>query len=490
MQKFITAAGWLAIALCPARAQPPQELKPYVAESKRYALHKPVSWYVLEEPQTESFRILVGAPDGASSVEFYWARNANGRADALEFLSEFRQLMSQTCSEPCYRGGYLSRDSSKATVTVDCKSGAKQLTGKFYFESTPASNSAQGYLSSRETLAARRPVLLNIMASLALPRAGATPAQPEPPPEPQPAPIPELIERRATDGSLSLRVPAEWAFLAGGGKVAAASPDGAAGFIFTAFSGNPMLPGASLEQGVIGSPYRPPQQTLLTLLQGLGHRNARILSAQADQATMRECAVTLQRRCDAQDIVARWTSSQGGEAVGAMKLINALPSATGLWFVILSGIWGPERDFSGQLPLLERVAGSFSINDQYARRYIQQGLENLRRLQRQTAAAMQDLNRAREQNQRDWEARQQRKDYMESKWDDYRRGNSYWVSELEGGRVYRTDSGGTLDTSTGDYYAGKPYNWVNFEGQNPRHPSETMRELSSWEVEHGRKPPK
>lgn len=476
-------AGWLTVGLCLASAQPPQDFQPYIAESKRYALHKPVSWYVLEEPQADSFRVLVGAPDGASSVEFYWERNPAGRADALEFLSAFRQLMSQTCAEPSFSGAYLSRDSARAMASVACKSGARELTGRFYFESTPRANSAQGYLSTPETMSVRRPVLLNIMASLAFP---ATPN----PATPKPEPLPELIERRAPDGSLSLRTPVNWTFLAGGGKVAAAAPDGAAGFIFTAFSGNPLLPNASLEQGVIGSPYRPPQQTLLMLLQGLGHRNARILSAQPDQETMRECAVTLNRRCEVQDFAARWTSSQGGEAIGAMKLINAHPSPVGLWFVILSGIWGPERDFSRHLPLLEQVAESFSIKDQYARRYIQQGLENLRRLQRQTAAAMQDLNRAREQNQRDWEARQERKDYLESKWDDYRRGNSYWVSELEGGKIYRTDSGGTLDTATGEYYAGKPYNWVNFEGENPRHPSENMRELSSWEVEHGRKPPK
>ena len=97
---------------------------------------------------------------------------------------------------------------------------------------------------------------------------------------------------------------------------------------------------------------------------------------------------------------------------------------------------------------------------------------------------MQDLNRVREQNQAEWEARQERKAYMDSKWDDYRRGNSYWVSELEGGKVYATDSWGTKDTVTGEYYGGRGFNWTNFEGQNPRHPSETMREISSYELEH------
>jgi hypothetical protein len=49
--------------------------------------------------------------------------------------------------------------------------------------------------------------------------------------------------------------------------------------------------------------------------------------------------------------------------------------------------------------------------------------------------------------------------------------------------VYQTDSHGTRDTATGDYYEGRGYNWVNFEGQSPNHPSETMREISSGELQ-------
>jgi hypothetical protein len=72
---------------------------------------------------------------------------------------------------------------------------------------------------------------------------------------------------------------------------------------------------------------------------------------------------------------------------------------------------------------------------------------------------------------------------MESKWDDYRRGNTYWISEMEGGKVYATDPWGTRDTWTGDYYEGRQHDYVHFEGQNPRHPSETMREVSSYELQ-------
>jgi hypothetical protein len=50
---------------------------------------------------------------------------------------------------------------------------------------------------------------------------------------------------------------------------------------------------------------------------------------------------------------------------------------------------------------------------------------------------------------------------------------------LEGGKVYQTDPWGTRDQTTGDRYEGAPYNYLHFEGQNPAHPSEQMREISS-----------
>ena len=62
-------------------------------------------------------------------------------------------------------------------------------------------------------------------------------------------------------------------------------------------------------------------------------------------------------------------------------------------------------------------------------------------------------------------------------------GNSYWISDLEGGKICATDPWGTEDTRTGARIEGVPYNYIHFEGQNPVHSSETMRELSSHEVQ-------
>jgi hypothetical protein len=54
---------------------------------------------------------------------------------------------------------------------------------------------------------------------------------------------------------------------------------------------------------------------------------------------------------------------------------------------------------------------------------------------------------------------------------------------LEGGKVYQTDPWGTQDRTTGDRIEGAPYDYIHFEGQNPRYPSENMREVSSYELQ-------
>ncbi len=457
-------------------------LEPYVASSKLYGLYKPGHWKVNEDARPDAFRIAVASPMGTSQVEFRWERNRAGRPDALSALVAWHRALAQAFPGAALSDVFVTPDATRAVATVRYRLANTSVQGRYFFESSRAGNASQGYLAPEAQLGAARPLLLNMMSSLAFVKVlhrGESALLP-------PVKVP-LVGRQAQDRSLTMRTPADWAFLAGGGRVVTGAPG--LGFIFTAFAGNPMLPGATISQGVIGTPYRSPAQALALMLVGFGNRNPTVVSSTPDADTMAQCRVSIGNRCEAADLVAQWTSPEGVGCVGAFKVVNTVPGFTGQWSSIVAGLWGPQKDFYRYYPLLEQVAESFSINDRYARGSIEAGLANLKRLQQQTAAAIQDLNRAREDNQAAWEAKQARKDYMDSKWDDYRRGQSYWVSELEGGRAYATDTSGTRDTSNGDYYAGHAYNWTNFEGQNPRYPSETMREVTSYELEHGRVPP-
>ena len=73
--------------------------------------------------------------------------------------------------------------------------------------------------------------MLNVMASLSFAKERPQTAQSRLAGQP-PVQVP-LVMRQAQGGSLSMRTPADWNFLAAGGRVVAASQDGGMGFIFT-----------------------------------------------------------------------------------------------------------------------------------------------------------------------------------------------------------------------------------------------------------------
>ena len=473
-------------APAPAGAAAASQLEPYVAPNRLYALYKPADWKVTEVTGDGTFAITVTSPDRAQ-VNLTWMRAS--RPNLLRFMATCRGGLAQTYPGASYSDIRVSRDGTRGVATLTYPLGNLRAQGRVYFEATATGATMQEYAAPEKQLAALRPVLLNVMASVSFikpPRdasgkAGAA------------APVRvTLVARHAPDGSLSLSMPEDWSFQAGRGHVIAGKPGGGLGFIFTAFSGNPMriMAKATIAQGVIASPYRRPSQTLPLILQGFGHRNITVLSTAEDRATVGQCASFGRGGCEAEDMLAQWTSKDGMDCVGGFKVVNNRPGAMGQWSSVVAGIWGPRKEIGRYVPMLVEVGNSFSINGQYARNYIAAGLENLQRLKAETAARMADLRYAREDMQRAWEQREARKDYMDSKWDDYRRGNSYWVSDLEGGKVYKTDTWGTRDTRTGDYYEGGGYTWTYFEGQNPRYPSEDMREISSYELEHGGPPPR
>lgn len=458
-------------------------LKPYEAPNKSYALYKPADWKVQEEPGPDNLHVRVLAADSGAAVDFFWSRNQEGQPNALLALAAFHRRLKRFDVDGTWSAVYRSPDATRATAILRYPSAQGPVQGTFYFEASPKALAVQGYHALETVLARRRPLLLNIMASLAISKSTGSRPDKTPAFTPQYVTL-ALTHRRAQDGSLTMKTPNDWNFMAAGGKVIAGSADGSQGFVFTAFAGNPILRGASVLQGVIALPYMSPSPALPVILAGFGHRNIKIRQAQADPGTSQECLRQIGQSCEAEDVVATWTSDKGANCLGFFKVINTSSSPSGLWNCILAGSWGPEKDFYRYYPMLEQIAASFAINDPYARRYIQDGLKRARELHDKTLAMMRENANAREQQQADWEARQARKDFTESKWDDYRRGNSYWVSDLEGGKVYQADSGGLRDRVTDQYYEGQGYNWTNFEGTNPRHPSETMREVSSYELNH------
>lgn len=461
------------------------ELQFRESPDKSYALHKPADWVVTEEPLQNSLRITVMPPAKDAVVDFFWIRNETGTVDAIQALAAYQKKLVTRGGVLEWKNAYKSSDGSKATVSMVYRSPGLALEGTLYLEASAKSLSVQGYMAPEGKLVQQRPLLYNIMSSLVFAKkppagsgAGGTQAF-----APQYISLP-LVNQRAQDGSLTMMTPGDWGFVAGQGRVITSSADGSMGFALLAFDGNPILQGAQVTQGVIAHKYMHPKQAIQTILTGFGHSNIQIQESRSDAATSQQMYGLLKRASEAHDIQLTWVSAHKAFCQGFFKVISAAPSPTGLWFCLIAGIWGPQKDFYRYYPMLEKISSSFAINDQYARKYIQDGLQRAKALHDQTVAAMKSNQSYREQQQADWEAKQQRKDFVDSKWDDYWRGHTYWVSTLENGRVYQTDSHGLKDTGSGTYYEGNGFSTTQFKGLNPKHPSETMVEVPRYVLEN------
>jgi len=276
-------------APAPAGATAARHLDPYVAPNRLYALYKPADWKVTEATGDGTFAITITSPDRAQ-VNLLWMRAS--RPNLLRFMATCRGGLAQTYPGASYSDIHVSRDGTRGMATLTYPLGNLQAQGRAYFEATATGATMQEYAAPEKQLAAQRPVLLNVMASVSFI---------QPPRDPngkagEAAPVQvALVERHAPDGSLSLSMPEDWSFQAGRGHVIAGKPGGGLGFIFTSFSGNPMriMANATIAQGVIASPYRRPSQTLPLILRGFGHRDIALLSTAEDRATVGECAGSL-----------------------------------------------------------------------------------------------------------------------------------------------------------------------------------------------------
>jgi hypothetical protein len=455
----------------------------YESDNPAFGLLKPANWQVRPEATADSMLISLSNPAGTSVVQTLFADNSQRHLDAITTLGEQSRRAKTQYPDLTLSSVTACKDKSCVTATETYTRDKLPVRAKLYIQTDAQQVVVRSYRAPAASFDAERNMLLELMSNIRLGRPSATARHPDTSGGGPPPLRIQLANRRSADGSVSLNLPADWNFEAGGGKVIAGEPGVGLGFIFTSFQVMPTTYGVAVQPGVIVSPYRPPSAFILTIFQKFGDRDVRIINSTPDTQTMNECPREIRNRCEAADFTLSWVSPKGVSCVGGFKLVNATPNLAGQWFSIVSGVWAPAKDFGRYLPTLEKIAGSFSINNQYSGRYIQNGLANLRVLQQKTQQSMQDLSNSLSQNQRDWEARQASRDNSDSKWDDYNRGNSYWISEMEGGKIYRTDSSGIQDLQTGDRAEGAPYNYVHFDGENPRHPSESMHELSSYEVQ-------
>ena len=179
------------------------------------------------------------------------------------------------------------------------------------------------------------------------------------------------------------------------------------------------------------------------------------------------------------------STSQSGVRTKGYSLGISFGSRLGtnwrLWHMTVSA---PQEKFAANTTTFLRMMQSYSIDDEFASGYIARGIARLRELQAQTAALVaRNAQEIHNMMQAAYEERQRSWDYIDYQRTNYIRGQQDWISSLEGGTIYHTDSWGTLNTDTGTYHQGTAYDYVHFQGESPRY-QEMMTPIDSralWE---------
>jgi len=83
----------------------------------------------------------------------------------------------------------------------------------------------------------------------------------------------------------------------------------------------------------------------------------------------------------------------------------------------------------------------------------------------------------RESSMAAYQERQRSQEYIDYKRTGYIRGEQEWVSEVEGGALYKSDHWG-LSREGERKIEGQDFNYYNYKGQNPRY-NETMTPVDS-----------
>jgi hypothetical protein len=298
-----------------------------------------------------------------------------------------------------------------------------------------------------------------------------------------------MITHRLSDGSASFHVPNDWQVRdIGVGAFIAGDPTGQYAFLVASAEAITPQVGAS-GPGFIVSNQLDPHEALAFFAgrQGLMN-NIRFLEVTPCQEVNAQLAQGYNGPANAEEFVYTFTNAQGLSSKGYTFGISFGSRLNINWRLWHMTVTGPADKFDAFVPNYADMLHSYAINDEFAKQYIAAGMARVREMERQTSALVaRNAQEIRSMMNAAFQERMRSGDYIDYQRTSYIRGTSDWISDVEGGAVYHSDSWGTTNTATGDYYKGAPYNYVNFEGQSPKYNEQMtpVNDRATWERAFG-----
>lgn len=459
------------------QANSSQKLELYLHNDLSFALCKPPGWSVSSQdvPNGKTIRIadlkssavaivmqVSSASAGSSSVEFATAAVKNIRAEA-----------------PALKLDWVRTTNDRKRTVLEFhykdKRGTERRSRFYFFMDNPVAKSF-GYEAASTDFVKLQPTMMTILSNLTfLNQASLQEARAKQSAGGQntkPIELP-MQQQRLSDGSASMLVPNGWSFQGKKGMSLCISPDQTLGFSFSTaeFWGQSNIPyfTAPAMPGVIHHAYMKPVDALTFLMQQFGSSNFRTEQRWQNPRQAQEMSRSINRQTEAEGALLMYQTKANVATKGFFEATTFLPMPSGQWLVIFWGVWAPEAAFRQYLPTLIKMAASYRINEAWASSYIQQGLARLRQQMERTQTAMKDAaTSARESNLAAFQERMRSGDYIDYKRTSTIRGEQEWLSEAEGGVLYKSDHWG-LSREGEQVIEGQSFNYYNYQGQNPKY---------------------
>ncbi|HUK14031.1 MAG TPA: hypothetical protein VLW17_12080, partial [Thermoanaerobaculaceae bacterium] len=286
---------------------------------------------------------------------------------------------------------------------------------------------------------------------------------------------------RLRDGSASFLLPTGWR-VQEFGKGTFLAGDQAAGVGFMVGTVDVASPRLNLHYpGVVVSPYLPPDRAwaFVTSHFGLATDLRFVSVSPRRELAAAMAAVHTAGPVEVEDLVYTYTSREGRASKGYTLGFSFGSRLDIGWSFRHLSVAAPAERFDALVPSFTAMLESYRINEGWAAQYIAQGVQHLRQLQQQTSAIVtRNAQEIHQMMQDAYDERQRSHDYIDYQFTNFIRGQQDWVSSVEGGTVYHSDSWGTKNTITGESWQGQPFNYVDFEGANPKY-QEQMQAIDS-----------
>ena len=458
-----------------AQGKGPDKMEKHTASDNTFALYKPPGWKVDSRALENGKAVTVSDPGGGSFAVMRILKMRDRSENSRTLVSSTLKNLRSTVSGLDLAWARSTADSRRAVIEIRYASVRKvPMRGRYYFNTQYPDATVFGFEAPDKEFEQLRPLLLSVLANFTILDPSAAAEKPGASTPRTKALDPRMTKTASGDGSFSLLVPEGWKMEGAKGQVLCTTPgDGIAGFISSTipFWGPSQLPyfDSSGIQGVIHSPYSRPIDALILAMRATGSGNHQILERVSDPARAKEASVSLKRGVEVEMASLAFDSRTGIRCKGLYDVAAFHPLPSGQWGITVSGIWAPQKEFAEYLPLLVRVAESYRINEQFAAEYVRKGVENLRRLTKETAEkAARSAREIRESSMAAYQERQKSMEYIDYKRTGYIRGEQEWLSQAEGGTLYKSDHWG-LSREGQTVVEGQDFNYYNYKGQNPRY---------------------